>query len=123
MDFKFTTFKATVVDQSVKSRKTNSRQFTIKDFMNIARHVFIFLNFSPEPQVSVLVGVALSSFPIGAINTVGGSADPTHLAQREVICPALMLWKLYCSFYIHITLTGIVIFISQPCVITHGVPV
>lgn len=49
------------------------------------------LCFSPESEVSVLVGVALRSLPIGAVHTVGGSANPTHLAQREVICPALML--------------------------------
>lgn len=56
--------------------------------------VFFFtliLCFSPESEVSVLVGVALRSFAVGAVHTVGGSADPTHLAQRKVICPALML--------------------------------
>ena len=51
----------------------------------------LILCFSLKPEVSILVGVTLRSFPIRAVHTVGGSADPTHLAQRKVICPALML--------------------------------
>lgn len=47
----------------------------------------------PEPEVSVLVGVALRSFAIRAVHTVGCCANPTHLTQRQVICPALMLLK------------------------------
>lgn len=35
--------------------------------------------------------MALSSFTIGAVNTVGCSSNSTHLTQRQVICPALML--------------------------------
>lgn len=45
----------------------------------------------PEPEVSILIGVALGAFAISAVHTVWCCADPTHLTQRQVICPALVL--------------------------------
>lgn len=65
--------------------------FLFPHFAVLSEGVFRFSGVSPEPEVSILVGVALSSFTIGAVHTVGRSADPTHLTQRQVICPALML--------------------------------
>lgn len=65
--------------------------FLFPHFAVLSEGVFRFSGVSPEPEVSILVRVALSSFTIGAVHTVGRSADPTHLTQRQVICPALML--------------------------------
>lgn len=49
------------------------------------------LRSSPEAELAVLIRVHLGAFAIGAVHTVRGRAHSTQLAQRQVICPALVL--------------------------------